>query len=498
MYKVCIVDDNPIICKALQSRIPWQELGLELTAICHDGSEVLELAAAASPHIIITDIRMPITDGLMMIEQLRFRQVPIQFIIISGFDDFLYLKKAIDFEVIGYLMKPIRDEELLEYLHKAVANLQRQERLQQMSRSVVKLERRERVRIDSYCLSSLLRGSRTNTAAISRLEPLRFPPPYQWILFQLPMDGAYKLREWDADKLLLYEEQVNTEFQCAFYLPAKTLLAVVIQGTSPDIAVSCAELIFRLFKQDDISSRHTISKRCHDISELQEELVNAVAALYGSLFNTKFVRSSEHDRLSPSSEEQQNMRMLLSLMDYGGALNFIMTKLDRFMHTEPTPNALDFFVRSFVQLYSEYIHWFREIQDSMNSTLLPSLGFSSLEEFKGLFNTTNHLDIGNETSKIKSIIQFIDQNYSQPLTLTDLGRRFHHNSVYLGQLLKRETGMTFNHYLNKVRIGHAVEIIRSSKHVKLADLALQLGFSDSKYFSKVFKKVTGLTPSQLQ
>jgi two-component system response regulator YesN len=95
---------------------------------------------------------------------------------------------------------------------------------------------------------------------------------------------------------------------------------------------------------------------------------------------------------------------------------------------------------------------------------------------------------------INQIIDYIHMNFTKPLTLNTLAEKFYMNPHYLGQLIKKHLCVSFNQYLHSLRIDHAKHLLQTDE-VKVNDLASSLGYSDSQYFSKVFKKFTGISPS---
>ena len=112
MIKVIIADDEPRICKLIEKLINWEELEMEVIKVASNGVETLEYIKEFNPDIVITDIRMPGYDGLEIIERTRKFNLDTEFIIISGYSEFEYAKKAINYKVNGYLLKPINKEEL--------------------------------------------------------------------------------------------------------------------------------------------------------------------------------------------------------------------------------------------------------------------------------------------------------------------------------------------------------------------------------------------------
>ena len=126
MYRVLIVDDEPIICKGLRDTIEWDSLGLEISGEAHGGLDALALIQANHPHILITDIRMPGMDGITLIKTIREMGIQIKIIILSGYSDYAFLKDAIRLGVDGYLLKPIDIEELISNLTDLVNSIEKE------------------------------------------------------------------------------------------------------------------------------------------------------------------------------------------------------------------------------------------------------------------------------------------------------------------------------------------------------------------------------------
>ena len=127
MYRVFLVDDEPLICKGLRETVEWDSLGLEIAGEAHNGVEAMELIAATHPHILITDIRMPGMDGISLIKAIREQDLNIRIIILSGYSDYQFLKEAIRLGVDGYLLKPIDTDELISNLNNLVNTIEKEQ-----------------------------------------------------------------------------------------------------------------------------------------------------------------------------------------------------------------------------------------------------------------------------------------------------------------------------------------------------------------------------------
>ncbi|NLI21950.1 MAG: response regulator [Clostridiales bacterium] len=127
MYRVFLVDDEPLICKGLRETVEWDSLSLEISGEAHNGLEAMEMIAATHPHILITDIRMPGMDGISLIRAIREQDLNIRIIILSGFSDYQFLKEAIRLGVDGYLLKPIDTDELISNLKNLVDTIEKEQ-----------------------------------------------------------------------------------------------------------------------------------------------------------------------------------------------------------------------------------------------------------------------------------------------------------------------------------------------------------------------------------
>jgi two-component system response regulator YesN len=497
-YKVVISDDNPIICQALVNRIPWDDLGLEILKICNDGSEVLELLNETAPDILITDIRMPNNDGLAVIEQIRMLHLPVQFIIISGYNDFIYLKKAIDFEVVGYLMKPIQDQELFEYLNKAISNLRELEKAKAFDHSYKMLETKEQISKANYCLLQLIKQQANSQDLSANLPGLAFPKLYAWLFFQVPGENQFLFSRMDFDELEILQNKVSEFFgnDSAYIMNVQNFYAVLCPVFANTLSDKAVLKTIELFETHFHPVNYVKSDIFKSFDTLMPCFYHGICKLHTAIFSADFEYYSETDCRILSLKNRQELRMLLSINSFETAAAFIRELFEKYAEDKPTVMGTNEFFRNLVDIYADYITFFSKKRENVSSQLLLPLLFSSRENFYMLFSQTQNWDINKYTDKIEYVISFIEQNYMHQITLADLSRRVYFNSIYLGQLIKHHTGLSFNQYVNKLRIDNAVNIIKNNPTVKLLELSEELGFSDNKYFSKVFKKVTGLSPSQ--
>ena len=124
MKKVMIVEDEELILQGIRNILDWEQLGLEVVHLAHDGTEALQMWEQEPVHIVVTDISMPEMDGLTLLRKIREKEEQVRFIILTGYDEFDYAREAIRLGVENYILKPIDEEELKRQLQETVQKLE--------------------------------------------------------------------------------------------------------------------------------------------------------------------------------------------------------------------------------------------------------------------------------------------------------------------------------------------------------------------------------------
>ena len=127
MYKLLIIDDEEDICRAIAALVDWNKLGICLIGICLDGVEGYHMILDEAPDIVLTDIEMPGISGLDLIERISTTNLQTEFVILSGYDQFEYAKRAMKCGVRHYLLKPCDEEQILDCMAQVIVELQKKE-----------------------------------------------------------------------------------------------------------------------------------------------------------------------------------------------------------------------------------------------------------------------------------------------------------------------------------------------------------------------------------
>lgn len=500
MYKVLIVDDEPLIREGLRTIIEWEELGFTVAGVATDGLDALAKVAQSRPDVMLIDIRMPGMNGLALMKAVQERYNPApRFIVLSGHADFEYARQALAMRADGYILKPVDEDELAE----SIVQLKRvlAERASGDGKPAAASWSRERTAI------ALLAGGGErppeDAVAAIRLDG----PPYRAVLIRL---------------------QSRTEIDAATVAAIKNRLVESFDAAGRGVAFSLdANLGLVLSGEDNDWAYREIRRACSDhgadFSAVGGEAVDGLERLSVSLrtaeegMRNRFLL--EGDRIYPAEEaaalardredepdfEPADGEKLLLALDLGNAeaaaawiretggamreaglneleikagfarlLTHALARLEQTRHD--ARDRCRAFAAEVLKLYGEYRY--SELLDWL--TKLASRMADAFRSYEG-------------DKQVQKMIELIRRNYAENLKLESLAELFGYNSAYLGKLFKNTTGEPFNTYLDKVRIEKAKELLEQG--LKVYQVAERVGYSNVDYFHGKFRKYVGESPS---
>ena len=512
MYKLLIVEDNEIIRKSLIARVTAMPLPIEIAGQAENGVQGYEEIERLCPDIVLTDIKMPIADAFYMIERCYALFPNIRFIFISGYDDFEYLKKSVQLSVVNYILKPVDEEELETTLRKTIEQIGVQKREQALlitAEHMCANASRER---NALFMREFFAGCRTLEDTMHSLAPgFTFSGAYSYGVFV-----------WNTVSLALYTD----------VSPEPTLLSVcteaiahlflngicVITKMYSNILVGCVAAPNRDFvwiqRQRDAISR-TLSdtmaqcdtKNVCSYVGFSERCTYAMLrpAFENALENVcaRFVAATpdnEHKRIARDAVNRMDeLRTSLRLRSKGNwriqAVSLAQQIADA-LHSGGKPAQMIALMHLLLEGYPDL---------GTNTSLLDEsrveyqlLQFYDFDFFRDAVGSLTRLisAVDAETDISDEIIRYIDVNYMKPINVAMLAEIFHLNTIYLGKLIKKKAGVSFNAYINMLRIERAKMLLQTNPDVLVKDLAYTLGYADSQYFTKVFKQKTGVSPSE--
>ncbi|SDX15046.1 response regulator transcription factor [Paenibacillus sp. CF384] len=516
MYKVLITDDEPTIREGLRTLIDWNGLGYEVVDTAANGKDALVKYDRHKPDLMIVDIRMPGMSGLELIEHLRKNEQTVHVLILSGYADFDYAKKAIALDTDGYLLKPVDEDELADYLNRLHVTLTR-ESAEKLKNELKEVWNRERV-VQSYLTSG------TQMPTVLQAQEL-----------------ADAELNWDSYSVVLLKLQGKEhEIEHGQLMKLKGLFVQEFEEKGVGVVFTLDSFIGLLVKKDlrIEQKRQALYK---DITALlsQEDFVITAAAAGSSVSRLEEISSSYEE-----AAKYVSMRFFYAGDQLITAETAPIAESAPLIDASAEDNAIDcaetagqlYFAidignaKAIEEMVSEKGRWLlargsseqaikavlAEIVTSVISKLsqhdpdMQTRGGQLSASIHAIFEQTRYIEMEQHViaflqglkpesstvgtdKQIKKMLDLIQRNYVENLKLDTLAAVFNYNSAYLGKLFKNETGEYFNTYLDKVRVEKAKELL--SQGMKVYLVAEKVGYSNVDYFHSKFRKYVGSSPS---
>lgn len=525
-YKALLVDDEQEIRDGIQKKIDWNRCGFELAGTAENGREALDLAEKTRPDVILTDIKMPFMSGLQLGEILAERLPDTKLVLFSGFDDFEYAQKAIQLNVMEYILKPIDAAELSALLLKLKNQLD-DEFAKKRNLQILKENYEKSLPIlTEQFLGRILEGKITEeriqnlskqyhmdlsspfwTVAIFHGEPPNtedsaFHNEQELIPVSLKNIVDEVLHPFRPFKSFLFSDDVV----CILFLEQKEQVMELVQ-----IANRIVKLAKRFL---EFSAYAGIGLVCDTIMSLKYSYQGAKdAAAYHVILGHKaiYIGDVEPDftvLLQFDQEAEQKLFHAVKLESPEEIPEiikaFVFCVRDSHMSLSQCQRYLTEIWSAFIKLTRNYQLNAEQIfgQDLKGIVGLPE--YESLEELNLWFtdialkiNEMLQRERRNSSSQLtEKAKQFIEENFEQcDISVEMLCNHLHMSPAYFSTIFKRETGVSFITYLTETRMKEAVRLLETTND-KTYVIAQKVGYTESNYFSYVFKKKFGVSPSQ--
>lgn len=502
MYKVLLVDDEPFITEGLSDAVDWSAFGLEVVGSAEDGEEALERLRELPVDLLITDISMPIMTGLELIRKARELQPQLKVIILSGFNEFNYLKEGMRLGIENYLLKPINFGELEATLTDTVRKLEADKPEKPLGEDEIGILRDNvmtrwvngRIALPELTERIALLGidlSKPYAAlAIIRFRSEQAIAGYDCIadILAEETDGLTLIPFFNDEGELVTVCCINGEERYqAMVIEALERVAVKWENRQLGPQIALGGIVARA----DAAASYAEARKAqqfflvrHDRHLLDYADISAeTAALPSGLFEweayAKPILAKDKDELAGVidrdfaairiTESLHPVRARAAAIELMILMKIEVDKLGRADAAEVFQSALDQAVTAST---------LEGVEKAVRTA-----AFFAADSFSG----------EDMSPVIKQALRYIHEHYAEALTLKSLGLQFHIHPNYLGQLFHKQTGDTFTDYLNKFRIDKAKELLADSR-LKVNEIARQVGYWETGYFYKQFKKHVGMVP----
>lgn len=520
-YRVILVDDEPVILRSLRVAVPWEELDLEIVGEARGGEAALQLVHELSPHMIISDIRMPGMDGITLMKEVLAENANRLFIFISGYGEFEYAREALREGAFDYLLKPIDHDELIEMIRRAKKTLEKQMENDKLLHSVQVLSVLARERMFAEFIEG--NQSQTHLQHMRWLENSELMQDYFMAVIQL--DHFMKLNEqWSPEERRLWLFAVrNILGEWSMARGALTMFpfhggewVLLFPSTLTSQKEELGSDVIRQIQlYTKLSCSIGFSQTVAGMERLSEAYQSAAKALYQRFYSDRagvFVDQPSREH-GADREAKYPKHLEAVLLDSIRTLNRerLLTALDETkQYIEEQAFSKEAAERIIVELTVVMFRQYEQMnllsEWSLEGLLQELQSLETLHEMIGLLKTNFGRWISeSRDSQFKDNVQtviaktqeYILSNYHKDLSMEEVAERADLSISHFCLLFKQVTGYTFLEYLTECRIEKAKYILKNS-HVKVFQVAPMVGYQDPRYFTQVFKKVTGMTPTEFR
>lgn len=519
MYKVLIADDEPIIRDNICRSICWGQLGLQLAATAGNGREAAEQALLHQPDIILTDIMMPLVNGLELIKQLRQKDSRAVIIIITGYDEFQYTRAALQLGVLDYILKPIQIEQIDQTLHRAIEVLRSRDtassKLEQMQRRLEE-QSAQLLRLD---MQQFLQRRMDAPTLLNKL-PAHIDANAWYSCALLQIDDFHHLTNaLDEERVFSLSMQVESwafreNGPLSLYTDVDGRYALLFSGADALETESTRDSYLHMLRCLDPPYAYTTA--CgHAVQGIVQSVQSYEQAC--DVLLAAFLSSGNAD-LTPTDFGEISETFIP--IEIGGILQAIPTlnkrqikqELEQFEQSVRNAghNSYLFTRLAISHVYSEIVHTLvtlhfpigrivndptRLYQEILRCQTL-SDAVASLYEFVSQVCDALSTDItpSNRTT-IAAANAYLQANYQNPkLSLEQTAAAVNLSPNYFSSLYKQTTGRSFISSLTQIRIERAKQLLLTGQF-RSYEVAYQCGYDNPAYFSTIFKRHTGLSPS---
>ena len=539
MLKIFLAEDEVVVRETIKRMIPWEELGFELVGEAADGEMALPLLIRQQPDLLITDIKMPFMDGLTL-ARLAKKEIPgLKVVILSGYDDFNYAKQAIGIGVEDYLLKPITKNALIERLSEIRSRYEHEktqkeyyEKFQREMQAYEKNSSRD-------FFEALVGGSMDMMEVYKRAEKLGLDivaEAYNVLIFTMNCDEDFsgqrdEYSSWEAESLELLENFFAGHSSAMLFRSNIFSYGVLLKGqreTIEENTRACVDEIRKILSRQDGRREWflAVGQSVERLSQIQKSYHTASRAFSQRyLYDENILYYDEMETMEhPGGQAETEDNAYLQKVDVN-ALNPAI--LQKFLS-----NGLQEETENFVKDYFYAIG--QEPMESLvfRNYVILNVRFSVISFIKGLGCDTNEMESadteevlaesgknmesaiayakkmisqaigirdqnsGNKNRSIlKTAVDFIDSHYmDEEISLNTVANVANVSANHFSALFSQNMGQTFIEYLTSLRMNKAKELLRCTG-MRSSEIAGEIGYKDAHYFSYLFKKTQGMTPS---
>ena len=516
MYKAIIVEDEMFVRMGIRMSVEWEKLGVEIAGDAENGQAAWELYEKEHPDIVLTDIKMPVMTGIELIAKIRERDKRTRIVILSCLEEFSMIKEAMSLGVTDYILKlTMTQEDMVAVMDKVIGELKIYDASASAGEYSESATEKLLIELTHYNKTQALQAlsgaelpfdRRNMLLAVVVIDPMeqlqeQFHDKYGDIVKYSMLNilkellGQYLkkgmvLSENERTYLLLAGDEEKPVSMVEFSMDE--LLRAVVRTLDEYFRIRPSVAVSRTF--DGLDKLHAMRMQCNEALEYRYLYPAGSVLKYAAVMRQDFAETVR--------------RLLAGLQEHSVALSRsaeLLKELEEEILRRPTRQTC---VRLFGQMAEfdlketflsdqQRLQAARGLRESLEkSESLPELvqnylrGVQSLSELSA--DSVIYL-----SKPVSMAVEFIRKNYRSEISLGDLSDYAEVSPNYLCSLFKKEVGMNINKYVMEYRIKKA-KLLLLTTNMKSYEIAVETGFANESYFSRSFKKMTGVSPSEFR
>lgn len=485
MIKVILVDDEYLELDLLLDNVDWQHHGFEVCATARNGKEAMEKIALFKPDVVITDIKMPIIDGVELSNKIKELYSEIEIVFLSGYDQFEYLKNAIKINAIDYILKPIIVSEVPDLLEKIKARIKNKKTLIYKEK-MDSLRENLQLAYRKHLYSLPEDNTNNNSSSIESVYYILFFIDEVNYLVSKFGESALDERELLITKYIEQNDGVAVKLNNATYMGVSNsafsheLSGSFITASSYNQHADIRDLLLSIY---DYEKKYKVLSKTHYPGYIIDKEKNE---------STQISDRPSFNELLPLIRKKQTAQIDRWMTDYYHSQNS-----DTSSYLELPINLIDYLFSNIPELENSSVSASKAIYlktlSSITST--PLLVQESENIINDIIEYSESLTDNLQNKVVSNIKAYIDNNYFLPLSVDSIAAYFNYSSSYISAIFKKHFNTTIMNYLTDYRLSQSAALLKQS-NLKINQVANKVGYPNSSYYCAVFSKKYGMTPKQ--